>query len=72
MPKGHSSGCEVDNSEVVSERISMWGKLLVKTGWEQGSRLLFFDTEAYELRMVMRKYKLTDVQTHKVMQRNLC
>lgn len=39
--------CEVDNSEVVSERISMWGKLLVKTGWEQGSRLLFFDTEAY-------------------------
>lgn len=39
--------CEVDNSEVVSEHISMWGKLLVKTGWEQGSRLLFFDTEAY-------------------------
>lgn len=39
--------CEVDNSEVVNERISRWGKLLGKTGWEQGSRLLFFDMEAY-------------------------
>lgn len=45
--KGTVQSCEVDNSEVVSECISMWGKLLVKTGWEQGSRLLFFDTEAY-------------------------